>query len=93
MLLSWKLKPIPFIHHLEISKGAANCIKNSISEDQRKIFDELKKEYKIENAVGAIGDDNSFVPIIEQDIPSDITEILFGCYCGVYQKYCEEKGL
>ena len=92
-LFKWHLKGIPFEHHAPISKLAAACIKRSISDEQRKRFEDLEKEYQVENAMGAIGEDNYFIPVIEPDIPSDIQEVIIGCYCGVHQKYCEENGL
>ena len=57
------------------------------------MFEKLKKTYKIENAMGAIGAENQLIPIIEGDIPEDIKEIIVGCYCGAHNRYCEEKGL
>ncbi len=92
-LIRWELKAIPFEHHEEISKLAAECIKKSINDDHRSRFDALKKEYKIENSMGAIGNEDILIPIIEMDIPEDIREYIIVCYCGVHQKYCEEKGL
>lgn len=92
-MIKWTVKAIPFEHHLEISKIAAKCILRSTSSEQKKQFEDLGKKYKLENCVGAVGNEEMFVPIMDSDIPADISEVIAGCYAGAHNLYCEQKGL